>query len=74
VVEGLIWPFSLALKRTSREQPMRETVAPRVTSRPLILAVAAIILALGGTVWLWAQFGATVFFETIRAGLVACLG
>jgi hypothetical protein len=53
---------------------MREIVAPRVMSRPLILAVAAIIVALAGTVWLWAQYGATVFFATIRAGLVACLG
>jgi hypothetical protein len=53
---------------------MRETVAARITSRPLMVAVAAIIFALAGTVWLWAQYGATVFFETIRAGLVACLG
>ena len=53
---------------------MRETVAQRVMSRPLILAVGAIILAVAGTVWLWAQYGATVFFETIRAGFVACLG
>ncbi len=53
---------------------MRETVAPRVMSRPLILAGAVITLALAGTVWLWAQYGATVFFETIRAGFVACFG
>ncbi len=44
------------------------------TSRPPILAGAAIIIALAGTVWLWACYGATVFFETIRAGFVACFG
>ncbi len=53
---------------------MRETVALRVMSRPLLLASAAFILALAGTIWLSAQYGATVFFETIRAGFVACFG
>jgi hypothetical protein len=54
---------------------MRETVAPSLMSRPLMAAAAAItILALAGTVWLWAHVGATVFFETIRAGFVACFG
>lgn len=53
---------------------MRETVAPRGLSRPLLLAGAVIILALAGTLWLWATYGATVFFETIRTGLVACFG
>ncbi len=53
---------------------MRETVAPRQMSRPLIIAGAAIILALAGTLLLWAHYGATVFFETIRAGFVACFG
>jgi hypothetical protein len=31
-------------------------------------------LALGGSVLLWAHYGTTVFFETIRAGFVACFG
>jgi len=54
---------------------MRETVAPRPLLRPLLLAGAAVvILALAGTTLLWARYGATVFFETIRAGLVACFG
>jgi hypothetical protein len=53
---------------------MRETVAPRMTSRPLLIAAAAAIVAVGGTAFLWASFGATMFFETIRAGLVACFG
>jgi len=53
---------------------MRETVAPLLSSRPLFAAAAAVILALAGTLWLWAHFGTAVFFETIRAGFVACFG
>jgi hypothetical protein len=41
---------------------------------PLILAGIAAVIALAGTVWLWAQAGAVVFFETIRAGFVALCG
>jgi hypothetical protein len=51
---------------------MRETVAPRPTSR--ILAGTVLIVALAGTVWLWAQYGTTIFFETVRAGFAACFG
>jgi hypothetical protein len=43
-------------------------------SRPLLAAAAAAIIALAGTVWLWAAYGVAVFFETIRAGFVACFG
>jgi hypothetical protein len=53
---------------------MPETVAPSSTSRPLIVAGAVIAVALAGTVLLWAHYGATVFFETIRAGFAACFG
>jgi hypothetical protein len=53
---------------------MRDTVAPLLPSRPLIVAGAALIIVLGGTIWLWAHYGAVVFFETIRAGFVACFG
>jgi phosphate/sulfate permease len=53
---------------------MRETVAPRSTSRPVVLAIVAIAMVLAGTLWLWAQYGTAVFFETIRAGFVACFG
>ena len=34
----------------------------------LVLAVIA------GTIVLWAHYGAAVFFETIRAGFIACFG
>jgi hypothetical protein len=53
---------------------MRETVAPNLMSRPLIATGAGVILALAGTLWLWAHYGTAVFFETIRAGFVACFG
>ena len=49
---------------------MRETVAPSLTWRPIFIAGAGAIVA----VLLWAHYGATVFFETIRAGLAACFG
>ena len=32
------------------------------------------ILALAGTVWLWAYFGATIFFESLRVGFTASFG
>jgi hypothetical protein len=32
------------------------------------------MLALVGTILLWAHYGTTVFFETIRAGFAACFG
>ena len=53
---------------------MPETAALRRLSRPLLAAVALVIVALGGSVMLWAHYGVRVFFETIRAGFVACFG
>jgi hypothetical protein len=53
---------------------MPETVAPRPTSRPLIVAGLVVAVMLAGTILLWAHYGATVFFETIRAGFAACFG
>jgi hypothetical protein len=54
---------------------MSEAVAPRRTLRPLMVGVIMVItLALAGTVLLWSHYGATVFFETIRAGFAACFG
>jgi hypothetical protein len=35
-------------------------------------AIGAGIVA--GTAWLWVHYGTAVFFETIRAGFVACFG
>jgi hypothetical protein len=53
---------------------MSESAVPRAMSRPLLLAGGVVALALAGTVLLWAYYGATVFFEIIRAGFVACFG
>jgi len=39
-----------------------------------IVAIGALALLLGATVLLWAHYGTAVFFETIRAGFVACFG
>jgi hypothetical protein len=52
---------------------------PDVVARPHItmpiLAVGGVVaLALAGTVLLWAHYGTTVFFETIRVGFSACFG
>jgi hypothetical protein len=50
-------------------------ITARATPRPLLVAGAAVIaLALGGTVLLWAHYGTTIFFETIRVGFAACFG
>jgi hypothetical protein len=53
---------------------MPETAASRPLPRPLLVAGAITVVVLGGTVVLWAHYGAMVFFETIRAGFVACFG
>jgi len=56
--------------------PMPEVTVPaRAMSRPLLAAGAMLIaMVFGGTVLLWAHYGSTVFFETIRAGFAACFG
>ena len=43
--------------------------------RAAIFLVSAVVGAiLAGTIALWAHYGSAIFFETIRAGLVACFG
>ena len=42
-------------------------------SRPLALVTAVVVLLLAGTVALWAHYGTAVFYETILAGIAACL-
>jgi len=53
---------------------MPETIAPHWPSRALIASALAFAFLLAGTVLLWANYGTAVFFETIRAGFVACFG
>lgn len=53
---------------------MSRTVSTHPLQRSLLAAAGVVVLFLAGTVLLWAHYGATVFFETIRAGFVACFG
>jgi len=53
---------------------MPETASPHPLTRLLLVAGGIAALLLAATVLLWAHYGATVFFETIRAGFVACFG
>jgi hypothetical protein len=53
---------------------MPETVARPRLSAPLFAISGLFALALAGTGLLWAHYGTTVFFETIRAGFSACFG
>lgn len=42
-------------------------------SRALVLAAAAVGLLLAATLALWAHYGTAIFYETILAGIAACL-
>jgi len=52
---------------------------PQIAARPgvsgSLFAISALVaIALLGTGLLWVHYGTAVFFETIRAGFVACFG
>jgi hypothetical protein len=53
---------------------MPQAIAPPALSRPLLAAGGAVAFLLAGTLVLWAHYGTAVFFETIRAGFIACFG
>jgi hypothetical protein len=53
---------------------MPDIVTRSHLSVPVLAAGAVVALALIGTVLLWAHYGTTVFFETIRVGFSACFG
>jgi hypothetical protein len=53
---------------------MPEIIARPHLSGPFLTVGALVVLALGATLLLWAHYGTTVFFETIRAGFSACFG
>jgi len=42
-------------------------------SRPLMVIAAVAGVLLAGTLALWAHYGTAVFYETIVAGIAACL-
>jgi hypothetical protein len=53
---------------------MRKTGVSWLASWPLALSSAGVLVVLAGGACLWARYGTAVFFETIRAGFVACFG
>jgi len=53
---------------------MPEIAARPWNSIPLVATGLVVALALVGTVMLWAHYGTTVFFETIRVGFSVCFG
>jgi hypothetical protein len=53
---------------------MPDAATTRLTLRPTLAIAAICAVLLAGSVLLWAHYGTTVFFETIRAGFVACFG
>jgi hypothetical protein len=53
---------------------MHKTEGSWLISWPLALSSGGILVALAATVWLWTRYGTAVFFETIRAGFIACFG
>jgi hypothetical protein len=55
-------------------ETMPETIARPRLSAPLFVGSLFVALALAGSGLLWAYYGTTVFFETIRAGFSACFG
>jgi hypothetical protein len=56
-----------------QETVMSEAVAPRRTL-PILLGAGLFGLVFAGTAALWLHYGTAVFFETIRAGFIACFG
>ena len=52
---------------------MPDSMAALRLSRPLAVVTAVVVLLLAGTVALWAHYGTAVFYETILAGIAACL-
>jgi hypothetical protein len=72
--QGEFRPIYQGLELRAGTWPVPDIIAPPPASRPLIAAGAIVVVALAGTVLLWAHYGTTVFFETIRAGFSACFG
>jgi hypothetical protein len=43
-----------------------------LAARPLVLVAVLGIALMAATLALWAYYGTAVFFEAVRAGLIAC--
>jgi hypothetical protein len=60
-------------------ETVAETARPSIAPLPSVGLFPAILglfaaLVFAASVLLWAHYGTTVFFETIRAGFTACFG
>jgi hypothetical protein len=60
-------------EQSPKDVALAEAFAPR-RSAPIILGAGALGLVFAATILLWAHYGTAVFFEMIRAGLIACFG
>ena len=58
-------------QESSNNPAVADVPLPR---RALVLAAAAAGVMLAGAIALWLHYGTAVFFETIRAGFMACFG
>jgi hypothetical protein len=55
------------------DRSMAETASQsRLPPRAVTLLAGVVGLLLAGTLALWVHYGTAVFFETIRAGFIAC--
>jgi hypothetical protein len=74
---GVVGRHDLAYVRTEqalgREMPQTARLRLRPVPRPMIAAGAVFGVLLAATLGLWAYYGSAVFFETIAAGIAACL-
>jgi len=53
---------------------MPDAIATPRRVLPLVILAGLCGLMVAGAVALWAHYGTAVFFEMIRAGLIACFG
>jgi hypothetical protein len=53
--------------------PESGSAASLPISRPLLLIAGVVGVLLAGTLALWVHYGTAVFYETIVAGIAACL-
>lgn len=66
-------PYLLSIARVPLMQTAASETAPSARfPRSLLVIAAAMGILLGGTLVLWAQYGAAVFFDMIAAGIAAC--
>jgi hypothetical protein len=67
-------PPGSSLSSISKVSSEAEKAPPLLGLRLALAAGALVAMALAGSVLLWAHYGTTVFFETIRTGFAACFG